>query len=182
MRLIGLQFKLLFVFSFSVLISSTASAKEDGLPDGAPKIFKEVVDCRALQDPAVRLTCYDATVAKLDEAQKKNELFVADKEQVRETRKGLFGLSLPKIKIFGKGDDADDVKEINAVIAAVSNDSKGNLVFTLNDGAVWKQIDQAYFGRPPVAGTAINIKKGGVGAYWAKIGTKLAIKVRRVLD
>ncbi len=177
-----LPIKIAFASGLFLSACTAAYAKEDGLPDSAPKIFQEVVDCRAIADPAARLTCYDTNVAKLDDAQKKNELFVADKAQVRETRKGLFGLSLPKIKLFGKGDDADEIKEVNAVIASVSNDSKGNLVFTLEDGAVWKQTDQAYFGRPPAAGTAMNIKMGSVGAYWAKIGDKLAIKVRRILD
>lgn len=182
MRVNKLWLKFFFAAGLGVMASAPLVAKEDGLPDEAPTIFKVVIECRAISNPTERLACFDANVAKLDEAQQKNELFVADKAQVREARKGLFGLSLPKIRIFGKGDDADEIKEVNAEIESVSNDSKGNLVFTLKDGAVWKQIDQAYFGKPPAPGSAINIKKGAVGAYWAKIGTKLAIKVKRVLE
>ena len=50
-----------------------ASAQE--IPRTAtPKLFEDVVNCRAIQDSAARLDCYDRGVAALDTAQKSNEL------------------------------------------------------------------------------------------------------------
>ena len=171
--------KLAVTIAMCLLIVQTARAKEDGLPGVAPKIFKEVVDCRAIAEATARLACYDSTVAKLDEAQKKNEVFIADKEQVRETRKGLFGLSLPKIKIFGNSDEIDEIKEVNAVIASVRNGQRG-FIFELEDGAVWAQTDKQFLGRTPKAGQKIFIRKAALGSYIAKVENGGGFRVERL--
>jgi hypothetical protein len=179
MRLGILPVKMALVSGLVLSVSAPSSAKEDGLPDNAPKIFQEVVDCRAITDPAARLTCYDTSVAKLDDAQKKNELFVADKAQVRETRKGLFGLSLPNIKIFGKGDDADEVSEISAAISSVREGQRG-YVFTLADGAIWAQTDKKYLGRTPKAGQMVSIRKAALGSFMMNVEGGSGFRAERV--
>jgi hypothetical protein len=53
---------------------------------------------------------------------------------------------------------------------------------TLEDGAVWRQIDQEVLGKPPKAGTAVEIRKAAMGSYRMKIGGQPAIRVRRSED
>ena len=87
----------------SVAVSASASEKERE----TPQVFKDAVACRDIADPAQRLACYDTAVGALATAEEQDDVVIASREEIRETRRGLFGLSLPKIKLFGGGDDED---------------------------------------------------------------------------
>ena len=145
----------------------------------APKIFQDVLQCRAIQDANARLACYDRGVAALDTAQKTNELFVADKDAMREARRGLFGFSVPKLKIFS-GDDLGDMDELETTIAGVSQGARG-YVFTLPDGARWAQTDKRYMDKPKV-GAKIKIEKALLGSYMASINKKPGFRVERLAN
>jgi hypothetical protein len=143
---------------FSVLgLAAAAPASAQDMPKTAtPKLFEEVVQCRAIQDSTARLACYDRGVAALETAQKSNELYVADKAAMKEARRGLFGFSLPKMKIFGD-ESLGDLDELETTIAGVSSGQRG-LVFTLPDGARWAQTDKRYMDKPKI-GAKIKIEK-----------------------
>src|SRR5215213_12023311 len=142
-----------------------------------PKIFENVVQCRSIQDSAERLACYDRGVAALDTAQKSNELYVADKAAMKEARRGLFGFSLPRLKIFGD-EDLGDLDELETTIAAIGSGQRG-YIFTLPDGARWMQTDKKYMDRPKV-GAKIKIEKGVLGSYLASINNKPGFRVERI--
>ena len=163
------------------LIPAAAIAKEKKAGDPPPAVFQAVIDCRTIGDSAARLTCYDTSVASLADAQKSEDLFVASKAQVREARRGLFGLSLPRITIFG-GDDDDpedklQIKEIDAVLSAVGG-GVGAWALTLDDGATWVQTDGAYT-KTPKPGMKVHIKRGALGSYMANVNGGLGFKVKR---
>lgn len=164
------------VVVFGLVVASPASAQD--MPKTAtPKLFEEVVNCRTIQDSAQRLACYDRGVAALDTAQKSNELYVADKSAMKEARRGLFGFSLPKLKIFGD-EDLGDLDELETTIASVRSGQRG-YVFTLPDGARWMQTDKRYIDEPKV-GAKIKIEKAMLGSYMASINGKPGIRVERV--
>lgn len=157
---------------------TAAPASAQNMPKTAtPKIFENVVQCRAIQDSAERLACYDRGVAALDTAQKSNELYVADKAAMKEARRGLFGFSLPKMKIFGD-EDLGDLDELETTIAGVSSGQRG-YVFTLPDGARWAQTDKRYMDKPKI-GAKIKIEKAALGSYMASINKKSGFRVERV--
>ena len=167
------------LIGFAVLgmvVAVPASAQK--MPKTAtPKLFEEVVNCRAIQDSAQRLACYDRGVAALDTAQKSNELYVADKAAMKEARRGLFGFSLPKMKIFGD-EDLGDLDELETTIASVGSGQRG-YIFTLPDGARWMQTDKKYMDRPKV-GAKIRIRKAALGSYMANINGKTGFRVERI--
>jgi hypothetical protein len=157
---------------------TAAPASAQNMPKTAtPKIFENVVQCRAIQDSAERLACYDRGVAALDTAQKSNELYVADKAAMKEARRGLFGFSLPKMKIFGD-EDLGDLDELETTIAGVSSGQRG-YIFTLPDGARWAQTDKRYMDKPKI-GAKIKIEKAALGSYMASINKKSGFRVERV--
>ena len=163
------------------LIPAAAIAKDKKAGDPPPAVFQAVIDCRTIGDSSARLACYDASVASLADAQKSEDLFVASKAQVREARRGLFGLSLPRITIFG-GDDDDpedklQIKEIDAVLSAVGG-GVGAWALTLDDGATWVQTDGAYT-KTPKPGMKVHIKRGALGSYRANVNGGLGFKVKR---
>ena len=156
---------------------------KDKQPLATPESFQKVIACRDETDPAKRLACFDHNVAVLDAATKSRDIVVADKAQIRQARSGLFGFTMPSLKIFGGGgdeDDGDKIKEIETTIKAARTYDYGQWRITLADGAVWEQIDSKPVALDPRPGNAIKIKQGAFGSFLASIAGQPAIKVRRV--
>ena len=169
--------KSLIGFAVLGLVVAVPASAQNMPKTAAPKLFEDVVQCRAIQDSAARLACYDRGVAALETAQKSNELYVADKAAMKEARRGLFGFSLPKMKIFGD-ESLGDLDELETTIAGVSSGQRG-LVFTLPDGARWAQTDKRYMDKPKI-GAKIRIKKAALGSYMASINGKSGFRVERI--
>lgn len=156
-----------------------ASAQDKSLTSAqTPKIFTDVLQCRAITNAEQRLACFDRTVGTLAQAQERKDLYVADKEAIQEARRGLFGFSLPKVKIFGDDDMAEDVKSIESTIKAVSQGQRG-YVFTLEDGARWAQTDNAYMDKPKV-GAKIRIRRAALGSYMGSVGGRVGFRIERL--
>ena len=131
---------------------------------------------RAITDQTQRLACYDGAVAALDQAEQAHNIVVMDKSQVREARRSLFGFSLPKIHLFGSGDD-EEVTKIDAVVASTTRDQDNRMIFTIDGGARWHQIDD----RTVVGvkrGVKVTIKEAAFGSYFADFPHG-AMRVRR---
>lgn len=150
-----------------------------------PQALTRVLDCRALQSADARLACYDREVAAFETAEKAREVVVYDREQIRRTRRSLFGIVLPDLNIFGggkdKGAEAEEVSQIESTIRAVSQNANSRYVFTIEDGARWAQIDDRELSATPRAGQKVRIRRAAMGSYLANIGSNTAIRVRRVL-
>ncbi|RYE37238.1 MAG: hypothetical protein EOP21_14305, partial [Hyphomicrobiales bacterium] len=97
-----------------------ASAATAEKPHNPPALFKKLLDCRAIADSAERLACYDQSVGALEEAEKKKDVVVVDRKEIQETKKTLFGFTLPKIGLF-TGDKEDDKQEINEIQSTVES-------------------------------------------------------------
>ena len=159
------------------LVAAVPASAQKMPKTSTPKLFEEVVNCRAIQDSAQRLACYDRSVAALETAQKSNELYVADKTAMKEARRGLFGFSLPKMKIFGD-EDLGDLDELETTVAGVSSGQRGYII-TLPDGARWAQTDKRYMDKPKI-GAKIKIEKASLGSYMASINNKPGFRVERI--
>jgi hypothetical protein len=163
----------------ALAMSATLLAKDDkqSEPLARPKAFDDVVACKTIEDPGQRLACYDEKVAALDEAQKKQEIVVTDKAAMKEAKRGLFGFDLPKIKIFGGG---DDVTEIEAVVKSVTANRAGQVSIVLEDGAKWQQVDTKILNREPRAGSKARIRVASMGSYLVTFDGGPAIRMKRV--
>lgn len=153
--------------------------KDDNAP---PAIFQDVIDCKKLSDPEPRLACYDQKVAALEQAQADKQVVIADREQIKKARRGLFGFSLPKIKLFSGGDDdeEEEIKELNTTVKTARTNNKGFWTITVEDGAVWQQTESSRYTREVKSGDKIRIKQAALGSYKANINGGLALRVRRV--
>ena len=164
----------------ALALATPALAKDKEQPGAPPPVYQAVVDCREIADSAQRLACFDRTVGVRASATAGKDLVVLDRATMRETRKGLFGFNLPRLKLFGGGseDERDEVKEIEAGIAGLRSASDGFAIFTLDDGGTWKQTD----GRDVFAkvGDRIKIKRASLGSYMAMVGKKAGVRVMRL--
>lgn len=160
----------------AAIAGAPAAALDKDKADARAPLFDAVVQCRTIVDQAQRLACYDKTVVALDQAEQTHNIVVMDKSQIRETRRSLFGLSLPKIRLFGNG-DGDEVTKIDAVVASTTRDPNNHLIFTIADGGRWRQIDDhAVYGVK--SGVKVTITKAAFGSYFANFPHG-SIRVRR---
>ena len=163
----------------ALALAGPASSKTQPLASAPPpKIFQDVVQCRAIADSAQRLACFDRSVGALAAAQANRDLYVADKDAMREARRGLFGFNLPKMRIFADDDMEKDVDSIESTIAAAVESQRG-YIFTLKDGARWKQTDGGYMDKPKL-GATIRIKRAALGSFFGSINGKPGFRIERV--
>lgn len=151
-----------------------------------PAALQKVLDCRAVADDAARLACFDSSVGQMSAAQSRGDLAMVDRDQVRQTRRKLFGFTLPDLDIFG-GDDKEDkvaavdrVDEVVGKVTAVGRTSDGGFVITLEDGARWQQTGTMIWGRFPKPGSIATIKRGALGSFKMSVDGSPSVKARRV--
>ena len=172
------RFTLLTVAA-SASLATGAVAKDKDKIDQTPPVFQAVLDCKTVADPKERLACFDRTVESLAKANSTRDILVAERATVKEAQKGLFGLSLPRIKLFGDDDD-DEVKEIESTITSVRRDENAALIITIADGARWRQIDSQ-----PISakvGDKIKIRKAALGSFFANVNGRSGFKMTRLAN
>lgn len=168
----------------AALAAAAPLAAGDETPDESAYI-SSLRACQVKTDPAERLACYDTAVAAVVAASSEGEVKVVGREEVRETRRKLFGFALPDFGIFGgrrDGADAGDDAELAALqttVAAVRS-MNGKLVITTAEGAEW-QLDElpSRLMRPRI-GQPLEIKAGALSSYFLRINGQSGVKGRRV--
>lgn len=162
---------------FALFAVVPASAKDEEPAKRAAPV-QQIYDCRTIANDAERLACFDRGVAALAVAEEKREVTFADKETIKKTRRGLFGFSLPRIGLFGGGED-EEVREIEAIVKSASIDRSGKYRIVMQDGAVWQQIDTTRLPRDPKPGQTVKIKVASMGSYFANVDAQRAIRMKR---
>jgi hypothetical protein len=149
-----------------------------------PELFDALVRCRAVAEAAARLQCFDSAAAALEQAAERREVVVVDRAQVRESRRRLFGLALPRLPIFGDGDDDEQAEEVNrveGVVASASQDGNGRWIVRLQDGALWVQTDNRPLALRPRPGQPVVIERGALGSFMMRVNGQPGVRARRSL-
>lgn len=178
--------RLKYLAVVALLVTASASAQQAQDDEAQrPQALTRMLDCRGVQGAEARLACYDREVAAFGAAEKAREVVVYDREQIRKTRRSLFGIALPDLNIFGgrkdDGAESEEVSQLESTIRAISQSGNNRYVFTLEDGARWAQIDDRELSATPRAGQTVRIRRAAMGSYLANIGGNTAIRVRRVM-
>lgn len=171
------------LFISVVLMSPSAAfgaAPNDNKAHSGGPAVEALAACRLVADNAARLACYDQASARFSEAMSKGELVVMDQQDIRRTRRSLFGFTLPRIGLFGGGDKEDaEQEEIETTITAASGLAYDKYRIRIEDGAVWETTEAAPGIDPPRAGQKIKIKRGALGNYFLRIDGQKGIRGRR---
>ncbi len=171
---------LLILAAAAVVAAPVMADKKDKLQNARPPVFEALVNCRSITDPQERLACYDAKVTAMDDAEKNDELVLADKETMKEARRGLFGFTLPKLRLFGDGNEEEGEDEITAKIDSAYQTGAGKWTIVLEDGARWAQIDDKAINKEPAKGMEVKIRKATMGSFFANIAGQRAMRMKRV--
>jgi len=142
-------------------------------------VITELAQCRTIVDNVARLACFDAATAKLAAATAAGDVKIIDREDIRATRRSLFGFELPHVAFF-KGDDtaADTPTEIDTTVKSVGASAFGKVTLTMADGAVWRTTEP--LPRDPHPGMAVHLKRGALGNYFMRVAAMRAVTAQRL--
>jgi hypothetical protein len=183
----NMTFKPILLAALLTGLMSPALAQRGGRQqERRPELFEALVHCRAITEAPARLQCFDTAAAALEQAAERRDVVVVDRAQVRESRRRLFGLTLPSLPIFGGGDnghdnDDDAIAQIDGVVATAVRNDLGQWQVRLQEGGTWIQTDFSQIAVAPRPGAAIVIRRGALGSYMMRVGRQPGVRVRRVL-
>lgn len=162
----------------ALMVASPAWAVDDKPRNDVPPQLARLLACRSVADSEQRLACFDRETTATSQALARSDLVAMDRAKVRETRRSVFGFSVPKLGIFGGG-DTDEVNEIDGTIAKVGWTRDGFSV-VLQDQSQWMQTDGKTLPIEPRAGNKVTVKRGALGSYIMNVGGQRGVKVKRV--
>ncbi len=158
---------------------ATAGAQaQEQAPHSRPAAFQAIVDCRAIQDSAQRLACYDAAAARLEQAESAGDVVVVDRAQVTAARREAFGFSLPSLNVFNRGPALEKIESLESTVMRAADPGNGRWVITLANNQVWRKTDDKY--ARVRQGMSVRVETGVLGSYFMKVDGKSAFRVERV--
>jgi len=143
---------------------------------------KDVMNCVNIEDPTVRLNCYDS-IFKEDKTiedplliepaivETKTEIQAQEVEQTKKERR--FGLPV-------RVDKSNDDFQIKDKISKVSQLASLRVDFTLENGQKWRSVEKIRRVRVK-PGQEITVSEGFVSGYVLKVvDKKISIRVKRI--
>ena len=164
--------------ALATVATGTAYAKGPS-STGTPQPMQKLLDCRSVQDSAQRLACYDREAAAVDQAIIKRDFVMIDNQRATQTKRALFGFSIPNFGgLFGGADD--EVKEIGSTIVAADRNGYLGWTIKLADGSTWAQTDDFDPGLPPRKGDKVVVRRGMLGSFSLQVNNQPGFKVKRI--
>lgn len=166
--------------TIAVLVTSVSLVAPALAADDPPAAIRSLGACRGIAENAQRLACYDREAGALLQSVERKETVVLDKQAVDQTKRSLFGFTLPKLPFFGgkAGKEDEAFSQIDTPIMTIRSIGYGKFRFTIEDGALWETTEgiNAF----PKVGQKVLIKKGLMGSYFIKFDGARSVKGMRV--
>jgi hypothetical protein len=159
-------------------------------------VLKEVAKCADIAAAPDRLKCFDAAVPHAQAALAQPDAPVQTAQTAQSEGEsggmlGWFGFDRPvtKTEDFGKPPparpaDPSEITQLNAGVAEFARTPSGKVLFVLDNGQIWRQIDGDPENVADPGSTEhlkVAIEKGFFGSYNLKIDGRTGfVKVRRV--
>ncbi|MBY0342600.1 MAG: hypothetical protein K2Q29_01970 [Sphingomonadales bacterium] len=157
-------------------------AQQAGWP-GSARLVDDLRACRGVAAVDARAACYDSHVGTLIGAVEAGDVRLVDREEVRKTRRQLFGLALPETELL-KADEKEKAEEstelFETTIASSRQTASNSWRITTAEGAVW-EINNPPRKIAPAAGDKLTFKKASLGYYFIRINGQIGVKGRRVM-
>lgn len=140
--------------------------------------------CTQIADNGARLTCFDAAAAQLRAAEAGGQVRIIDQIAAEQIDRDSFGFSLPSLsKILAPNKSAgtlgsSPIDRISSIIQSVRTSPSGQAVITLENGQVWRQIDQES-AHPVKVGRSVEISKASFGSFFLTVKPSGTFRVRR---
>ena len=163
------------VTTLLIATSSPALGQSDN-----PDFLKDLRECSTIEENEKRLACYDQSVGAVVAASDAGEVQIVDKEDVEQTRRGLFGFTLPKIGLFSGDSEEEDLNTLESEVTSVRRLPRDTYVFKIAEGSTWRIANAPMRLRPPRTGDKVVFKKAALGSYFIRIAGQTGVKGRRI--
>lgn len=144
------------------------------------EVVRKLADCRNAPDDAAQLACYRGATDALVRAEAAGEIVVVGREDARKVRRQAFGLSLPSLTLFDKGESEEELSTLVGQVRSARQDVTGRWILQLDSGSTWTQVDTTPLRRSPKAGTAVVVTRAALGSYKMKVGDQNAVRAKRI--
>ena len=168
----------LSLLGMAAVCGGAADASPQALAREQTSLFQSLNSCRAIADSVERLACFDGKVAALDAAEKAGDVVIADRAQLRETSKGLFGFGALKLPIIGSRAKLETPEQIEAKIIGVHSLAYGKWELKLDNGMLWRETESSPV--DPQIGDKVVIKTGALNSFFLRVGNGRGVRGLRV--
>ncbi len=160
----------------AAMVAAPAAAQSD---DDGPEPLRALTACRDIAEPSARLACFDREIAAFTQAREDNTIAVVAREEVRKTRRALFGLTLPDLKLFDRGGEKEETETFTGTVRAVSALRGGRMTIQIDD-TVWQTTETGYYQTTPKVGASAIVTRGILGSYRLSVDGKNGLKAIRL--
>lgn len=168
--------RLAIMTTLAALTTTSAAAQERSVSDP----LSELRACRTIGSDAARLACFDRAVGALETAAASGEVVVVDRAEIQDTRQRLFGLDVPNARLLERfGGDQGPVDALETTLTRGYQASRGEWVFELADGSVWRQVDSERFAGRARPGAEARVRRAAMGSYFINVDGARALRARR---
>ncbi|MBU1606216.1 MAG: type VI secretion protein [Alphaproteobacteria bacterium] len=171
-----------FGLGLALAVGASAAGAQD--PDAVAAPATDYVAalkaCRSISEPTERLACFDRTAGAMVAATESGEVSIVDREDVRKTRRSLFGFTMPEGGILGSSDTEDDTSMLESTITDVRRLGGDTYVIAIAEGSKWQMSNVPMRLRPPRVGDEVVFKKAALGSYFIRIAGQTGVKGRRI--
>lgn len=165
----------------AVIFALAVPAAAQDLDAPGPDYLAALRACQALPDDTARLQCFDRAVGTVIAATDAGDLRLIDREAMRDTRRRLFGFSLPRIGLFGGGQGDEEMEILESTITNVRFQRSDAFTFRIAEGdAVWQVTNAPARLRRPEVGDKVEFKKASMGSYFIRIDGQIGVKGQRI--
>jgi len=168
------------VTAAALCVATSSLSAQDNSTNQQTDYLDNLKSCQSVEDDTARLACFDGAVSNMLAASDSGEVKVIDREDVRETRRSLFGFSLPSVGLFD--DDGEDEEEelFSTTIERVRYLSSRKAQFTTAEGAVWEMKNIPRRLREIEPGDTVVFKGASMGYFYIRIDGQMGVKGRRI--
>lgn len=172
----------LLTLSTMIIIASAAPTRAQERAS-APDYFSDLQACRAIAAAAERVACYDSVTDKIVAARNAGDIRIIDREDVRKTRRQLFGITMPEVAMLKDEDAAVEGRAelFETTVASGRQTGASSWRFTTAEGAVWEINNPPRKLAPIMPGDKVVFKKASLGYYFIRINGQIGVKGKRVV-
>ena len=164
----------------AMLAASGPVAARKPVSTAIPAQIQRLLGCRSVADSVQRLACFDRETVAMEQAVARKDLVFIDRERATAARRSLFGFSVPSFGGLFGGDEKDEVKQIDGMVASAGRNSDGGWTIRLGDNSVWTQTDDTPLALAPKPGHKVVVRRGALGTFRLSINGQPGLKVKRV--
>lgn len=167
----------------AALIPASLSAQQidSGVGDGISQTSLDPLRrCTEMADDSARHACFDRVIPQLLNDAETGSLTVIGADELNQTRRRLFGFSLPNVPIFN-GENGQPLDLLQSTITSVRYIGHDEWHFRIAEGdALWRVKNSSPRMRAPQVGDSVEFKSATLGTYFIRINGRKGVKGNRI--